>query len=84
MGAMKTMREKMADEGLKSFIVTFRYPENKSMGDAMQFWAEDALHAVEQAKASEGDDITVLYVETQEQYEANSGTTLDYGRRENV
>ena len=85
---MKTMREKMADEGLQSFIVTYRTTD-EDIGDGMviahtatmQFWAEDAGHAGEQMDDAEpGCEIVV--VQTQAEYEARTGETLDYGTLE--
>lgn len=88
MAAMKTMREKMADEGLTSFIVSY---DDRAPGDeikldgamTMQFWAEDAGHAGEQFDDAEP-DARLLLVETQDEYETRTRTILDYGRRENV
>lgn len=83
MAAVKTMREKMADEGLVSYTVTFMYPGNRSLADTEQFWAEDADHAREQCIDSH-DEITIKAVETQDEFEARTDLTLDYGNRSNV
>lgn len=96
MAAMKTLREKMADDGLTSFIVSYDYyaddteagitgQENPWPEDSLtaQFWAEDAGHAGEQADDS-FPGARILLVETQAEYEARTGETLDYGRTENL
>lgn len=93
MAAVKNMREKMADEGLKSYIVSYDYADNDeaAVNDftgvaddamAMQFWAEDAGHAGDQFDDAEPGGRCLL-VETQDEYEARTGTTLDYGLRPN-
>lgn len=84
MAAVKTMREKMADEGLESFIVSY-LPEGHASYMApltQQFWADDAAHAGEQMDDAEP-FCSVLLVETQAEYEARTGETLDYGRGRN-
>jgi hypothetical protein len=55
MGAVKTMREKMADEGLRSYIVTYVYADDYDSDEhyEMQFWAEDEAHACEQMEDAE-------------------------------
>lgn len=81
MSAMKTFREKMAEEGLQSFIVTYRAEESTEV-EHMQFWAEDAGHAGDQMDdAEQGCD--VLLVETQTEYEARTGSPMPYGRTAN-
>lgn len=81
MGAVKSLREKMADEGLKSFIVTATY-EWADYPMYQQFWATDAAHAGEQAEDVENLH-EILLIETQDEYEARNGVKLDYGRTEN-
>lgn len=85
MAAVKTLRESLAEEGLESFMVTYRpaYAEPSDEPEVMQFWAEDAAHAGEQMDDAEP-FCAVLLVETQAQYEARTGELLDYGRREFV
>ena len=96
MAAIKTLREKMANDGLTSFIVSYDYAENdEEASDAgggipdpddvftEQFWAEDAGHAGEQFDDSRPQGRCLL-VETQDEYETRTGETLDYGRRANV
>lgn len=81
----KTMRARMADEGLTSYIVRF---EN-AYGDPdfyQQYWAENAEHAREQHDdATDGDSSAgkVISVMTQDEYEAATGNVLGYGRGEN-
>lgn len=82
MASIKTMQAKMADEGLRSFIVTFR-PEGDDETQTMQFWAEDAGHAGEQMDDAEP-GCEVVLVETQDEYETRTGETLDCGRREDL
>lgn len=84
MGAVKMMREKMADEGLQSYIVTFA--DADGVKDTKQFWAEDYGHAGEQADDELDMDFEyhIALVETQDEYEARTGTILDYGRTENL
>ena len=79
MAAMKTLREKMADDGLTSFIVTYSHADDASLTGTMQFWAEDAGHAGEQMDDAEP-GCSVDLVETQAEYEARTGVELDYGR----
>ena len=88
MAAMKTLREKMAHDGLTSYIVSYddRAPGDEiKLDDAltMQFWAEDAGHAGEQFDDAEPGSRVVL-VETQAEYEARTRTILDYGRSANA
>jgi hypothetical protein len=88
MGAVKTMREKMASEGLTSFIVSYDYLAPGEKQDLletfqMQFWAEDAAHAGEQFDDAEPDARVVL-VETQDEYERRTGEKLCYGYTENA
>lgn len=96
MAAVKTMREKMANEGLTSFIVTYDYYEDDTeaaeAGGGIpdpddvykeQYWATDATHAAEQFTDSDS-SARILTIETQEGYELRTGEELDYGNRENV
>lgn len=92
MAAVKTMREKMANEGLTSFIVSYDYEDEGTPIDAEaaenaymeQYWAEDQPHAAEQFKDANGDGVRIITIETQEAYEARTGEELDYGNREDV
>jgi hypothetical protein len=78
----KLMREKMADEGLTSYIVT--YDDCGTDSDmAAQFWAENEGHAGEQFDDSY-DECTISLVETQDEYERRTGLVLGYGRSENA
>lgn len=83
----KMMREKMADEGLQSYIVTYYYPHDEADSGAeelsMQFWAEDEGHAGEQFDDAEPDG-NVTLVETQDEHERRTGLVLGYGRSENA
>lgn len=97
MASVKNLAQKLADEGLTSYIVTYDYFDddddaaaNGCLGtpdpeDVMmvQYWAESKQHAGEQYDADLG-YARVLSVETQEDYERRTGETLDYGRRANV
>jgi hypothetical protein len=86
------MREKMADEGLTSFIVSYDYEDEDAPIDedaaenaySEQYWAEDKPHAAEQFKDSNGDGVRIVAIETQDHYETRTGEELDYGNRENV
>ena len=81
MAAMKNMMGKMADEGLQSYIATF----DDAYGNGpfwKQFWAEDEAHAGEQCE--DAVEVNCIHlIETQAEWEARTGTTLDYGRTEN-
>lgn len=79
---MKTLREKMADDGLQSFIVTFRDGDDPTPYES-QYWAEDAGHAGEQCE-DESPDYLAILIETQAEWEARNGRSLDYGNRETV
>jgi hypothetical protein len=79
------MAEKMALQGLTSFIVTYctDFDDDPSYDKQVQFWADDAQHAREQFKDAFPDNSFVC-AETQEKYESRVGYELDYGRKENV
>lgn len=81
MASVKTMRAKMADEGLTSYIVTYSDPDSTYI---MQFWADDAAHAGEQFDDQEEWGAEIDLIETQDEFEARTGRTLDYGRQENL
>jgi hypothetical protein len=73
---MKSLAEKLADEGLASYIVTINYDGSNSVE---QYWAEDEAHAREQCEDSNpGCDIG--RVELQDQFELRTGVVLNYGR----
>ena len=84
-----TMRQRMAEEGLTSYIVSYiglppdeiegEYEDLVADAEAMQFWAEDEGHAGSQFDDSEPDS-TVLLIESQDEYEDRTGKILDYGR----
>ncbi len=82
MAAYKTMMEKMADEGLQSFVVTYLGDDGEEYSS--QYWADDEGHAGEQCDQDGEGTNTVLLVETQAEYEARTNTELDYGRWEFV
>ena len=68
MAAMKSLVERMADEGLESYMVT--YIEHEGTEEmVMQFWAEDEAHAGEQMDDAEP-FCAVLRIETQAEYNA--------------
>lgn len=74
MATVKTVRAKMADEGLYSYIVEFA-------GNFVQYWAYDAGHAGEQFdNAFPWKRPDCIY--TQEEYEKTYGATLAYDREE--
>ncbi len=84
MSNIKRMMEKMADEGLKSYIATVTFAGYMGIiTESAQFWAEDAGHAGEQA-----DDAypycDIELIETQAEFEARTGKVLNYGRLPNV
>lgn len=81
MAAVKTMREKMADEGLTSFMVSYTGDDHERY--TSQYWADDAGHAGEQCDQDGEGTRTELFVETQDEFETRTGVELDYGRREN-
>lgn len=81
----KMMREKMAAEGLASYIVSYTVVSDDHedvMG--VQYWAENEGHAGEQFDDSFGDDYTITLVESQDEYEQRTGLVLGYGRTENT
>lgn len=82
MATVKTMRQKMADEGLSSFMVTYTADDHETY--TSQYWAEDAGHAGDQCEDEGEGDRTNLFVETQDEYEARTGKVLDYGRGESL
>lgn len=84
MSGMKRLAEKMAENNLKSYIATVTFiGEMGFIRESHQYWAEDAGHAGEQA-----DDAfpycTIELIETQEEFEARTGTKLNYGRLPNL
>ena len=84
MAGVKRMMEKMAEQGLKSFIATVTFVgEMGIITESHQYWAEDAGHAGEQA-----DDAfpycDIELIETQEEFEKRTGVLLDYGRLPNL
>ncbi len=80
MSQMKRMLEKMAEQGLESYIVSISTDQGNFH---MQFWAEDAGHAGEQAD-DEVPYCDIEPIETQGEYEARTGETLNYGRLPNL
>lgn len=82
----KTMREKMADAGMTSYIVQFENAYGDHPNFYQQYWASDANHAREQHEDATSDDAAagkVIGVMTQDEYEISTGNTLAYGRSEN-
>lgn len=85
MAAMKNMMEKMADEGLTSYIVTFEIEGEADQLMWEQYWASNIDHAGAQCEDSVGFDLRYIHlIETQAEYENRTGVVLDYGRKETV
>lgn len=82
MAAVKTLRENLSNDGLRSFVVTFRDGDEATPYEA-QYWAEDAGHAGEQCE-DESPEYMAILIETQEEWEARNGRKLDYGNTETL
>lgn len=89
MAGFKRLVEKMADEGLHSFVVSFTEGGGSEVYQE-QYWAMDAEHATEQCidagfVLGPVDTIrSVHLVETQAEWVARNERELDYGQRDNV